>query len=842
MQLKGSSQYPKKPRSNLPLILGSVGGFFILIFLAGYITNQPASNGEITLAASTPFEPKSQEVPDDPAAFQTLALQIDYKGQQKLERKKQEAIKMGVHMASEDDWVRAVYGEGERLVPIKMRLKGDWLDHIKGKKQSFRIKVKQENTWNRLRTFSVQTPVARDHLNEWVFHQFLQREGLLTTRYDFIKLTINGKSKGVYAYEEHFEKILPEFNHRREGPIVKFSETAVWQARMSDLKARAKLGTNEGGFSSFEIADIEPFEDKKIAKAPHLKEQFEAAQNLMHAYKYGTKSASEIFDLDKMARYYAILDITRAYHGLVWHNQRFYFNPVIQKLEPIAFDGYTMDGSMNWIAKPFIGHQMNKRPGFFLGNLIFNLMFDEEFSEAYSRYLYHYSDTTVIRSLLNDLKNGINQREEFLKKDYPKYSYNRNYLIESAAKIRNMIMPHEETGISVRTQKASGDKLELRVSNRHTLALKIVGVGVKEGVLGDTLERPMMIPAFDPLQPPQYFPLEVAKDQKFVFFQLPGFDSLFSAPISPFKISSTFIPALSLFEDVILESNEVYQVLGNEVVFNPGNHRITERIIIPEGYVIRMGPGVELDFVNGAGLISKSPIFAMGDVETPVRIISSDRSASGFTILQPKEKSELHYVVFDQFNTLSYEGWQLTGAVTFYETQVLLNHCSFLNSQCEDALNLIRAEFELNGCMVRNAAFDGIDIDFSKGRIVNCMIENSGNDGVDFSGSRIDYYGTRIIGSGDKGISVGEETTITIHSCFVSGAKTALAAKDFSQVTVKQIQMEKVETGFAAYRKKPEYGPAKISVKTLQTEDVGVLHLIEKGSILEIDGKPVGTI
>ena len=91
MQLKGSSQTHKKPKSNLPLILGSVGLFFILLFLAGYITNEPYSSTKINLASSTPFDPQSQEISEDPAAFQTLALQIDYKGQQKLERKKQEA-------------------------------------------------------------------------------------------------------------------------------------------------------------------------------------------------------------------------------------------------------------------------------------------------------------------------------------------------------------------------------------------------------------------------------------------------------------------------------------------------------------------------------------------------------------------------------------------------------------------------------------------------------------------------------------------------------------------------------------------------------------------------------
>jgi len=37
-------------------------------------------------------------------------------------------------------------------------------------------------------------------------------------------MELNGQDMGVYAFEEHFDKLLIESNNRREGPIVKFSE------------------------------------------------------------------------------------------------------------------------------------------------------------------------------------------------------------------------------------------------------------------------------------------------------------------------------------------------------------------------------------------------------------------------------------------------------------------------------------------------------------------------------------------------------------------------------------------------------------------------------------------
>jgi len=59
-------------------------------------------------------------------------------------------------------------------------------------------------------------------------------------------------------------------------------------------------------------------------------------------------SPDRYFDLDKLARFTALIDITKGFHTLPWHNQRFYYNPVLCVLEPIAFDCYTEYGVFPW--------------------------------------------------------------------------------------------------------------------------------------------------------------------------------------------------------------------------------------------------------------------------------------------------------------------------------------------------------------------------------------------------------------------------------------------------------------------------------------------------------------
>ena len=116
-------------------------------------------------------------------------------------------------------------------IPIKLRFKGDWVDHLKGEKWSFRVVVLGENTFKGLKSFSIQSPHTRTFLDEWFMHKIFKKEDILTTRYEFIDVKLNNKQLGIYAYEEHFEKQLLESSNRREGPILKFNEEGLWETR-----------------------------------------------------------------------------------------------------------------------------------------------------------------------------------------------------------------------------------------------------------------------------------------------------------------------------------------------------------------------------------------------------------------------------------------------------------------------------------------------------------------------------------------------------------------------------------------------------------------------------------
>ncbi|MEM7369184.1 MAG: right-handed parallel beta-helix repeat-containing protein [Bacteroidota bacterium] len=779
------------------------------------------------------------------AAKDTSAQQLDIRigdaGMRKLRNKREKALYQGILFSSQDDWVKgSLIAEDNN--PAKFRFKGDWMDHLTGDKWSFRVKLKEPHAWNRMVTFSVQHPKTRNYLSEWEFHQLLDQEDILTTRFDFVHLRLNGQPKGIYAYEEHFEKQLLEYRARREGPIVKFSEQGVWNARKRRLDMELGGKEIEEVLNSKEAANAEPFKETTTLANPLLAEQFRVAQALMRQYQDGIKPASHIFQLEQLAKYYALTDLTRAYHSLVWHNQRFYFNPVNNKLEPIGYDGFTEDGFFPLTQAPFIGGDLLSRPKDPLFSDVLSSPFrDSSFLRHYIHYLDQYSRKGFVEEFLMDHQEARLARERLIQQEFPNYRF-QSSLLQHASRIRSVLFPLNDNSLKVFTEKKTDHLKQLQLTNYHLFPLEVVGWGKQSQQMLDTLARPLWVNPHTKHTSTSYKTLEVPLSATHLFFRMPGVNQVYVSRIEVWAAPASETPYQRLFSELTLSSTDVYTIDGTTLSFLPGEHRISTPIRIPSGYIVHFPAGTSLNFTNGSFFLSQSPVSMIGSAESPIRIYSSDKSAQGFSLIEAKKKSSLSWVIVEDFNTLSLAGWTLTGAVTFYESPVSIQHCSILNNHCEDALNIIRSNFELAHSKISFAYADGLDVDFSTGKIDHLEVFQAQNDGLDFSGSHITLSNSRIEEVGDKGISVGEEATVEVTSAQILRAKSGLVAKDLSQLTVKQVQLEDCNTGFAAYQKKPEYGGASIRVNNYQARRVEHLHLIEQGSKLWLKGKAVAGI
>ena len=771
-----------------------------------------------------------------------LNIRIDEKGMRKLEVRRRKAINTGIYFAQDDDWVKGKLRDQSEEISIKLRFKGDWMDHLAGKKWSFRIKVKEPNAWNRLMTFSIQRPETRDFLSEWVYHQWLGREDVLSTRYDFLNVSLNGEEKGIYAFEEHFEKQLLEFRGRREGPIVKFSEDGVWNARKRWMDMERGAVEIEETLNSYEAAIVLPFQESKTLANPQLAAQFKLAHSLMTQYKFGLKWVSEVFDIERLAKYYAITDLCQGYHSMVWHNQRFYYNPILSKLEPIGYDGFTADGIYRMNGKPFMGAEIEGTSGDFGDDLVMRPFLDQQFVARYLFYLNKFSQKTYVEHFWMDIAAALTIRMKLIQKEYPSYNYEVKGLLDQAARIQSLMYPLNDNSLRVFTQSTQADKSLLHISNYHILPIEVIGFGIGKTEMSDSLNENIWLSAHDRRALPTYEAIELPSTANYLFFRMPGTDSLYHSRISPWPKAIPQVPAQQLLANITLSSNELYRVEANQVYFPKGQHQLDQDIVIPAAYEVHIAAGAELDFIKGAKFISYSPISMYGTEEEVIRIYSSDQSAQGFSVLQADKPSVLHYVSFEHLNTLNDKGWNLTGAVNFYESEVQIDHCSFSYNHCEDALNLIRSPFKLSNSVISHTLADGLDVDFCQGEIRNTRCFKTGNDGMDFSGSQVSIYHTQVNQVGDKGISVGEESQVKIHDVTIQAARVGIASKDLSKLHIDQIHLIDCNIGFSAYQKKPEYGGASIRVDAYQAERVKHLHLIEQGSSLLLKGKRVDGI
>lgn len=785
-----------------------------------------------------------------------LKIYIDSIGINQLLLKREKAFKETILVQEKGDWVDAVIKENNIDIPVQLRLKGDWLDHLHGEKWSFRIRINGNYSWKNMSEFSIQNPNTRSFLNEWTYHKFLEKEDVLTPRYDFIPVYINNVFLGIYAYEEHFTKELLEHYERREGPILKFNEDGMWEVFRDYYKKREC-------FNYFDAAEIDAFKTKKIKKDPQLSRWYLQGFNLMQNFKEGNKKVSDIFNIEKMAKYFAITSLFNAEHSIYWHNLRFYFNPLSFELEPIPFDGYGREVNIPF-PNIIIGFDDNlkekclKKEEF----VVYNIFNDKEFIRTYLFYLEKYISTDYINNFISGLQEEIKTKEKMIQDDYILYSYNFDFLPNSAKNLTSELnnyktkflndeqtkfcldIPEKECDCQdllptkLNTLKAyfienNINEHEIEVNNYHCDKIILLGTGNLNII--NYFNEPIILEAYDYNKGPGKKIITFNGKHEKLFYKSQGGDILYSEKIQD-QIQKLKNSKKELLSNLSL--NEPYLNIDNNfITFNKGKYKIRKNLVFPEGYKIIINSGTNLDFTNGSLFYSNSPVEIKGDINNKIKITSSDNSARGFFINQAETKSLIENAEFSGFNSFNYNDWILTGAITFYKSDVVLRNVKIYKNHSEDAINIINSYYEAYNCTFLDIASDAFDSDFSNGIINDFKFENIKNDAIDCSGGNVQINNSKIYNGGDKGISVGENSSIKVYNTEINNVYLAIASKDLSTIEISNSQIDNCTFGLSAFIKKPEYGPANIITKNVKIQNTSVIYLIEEYSNLNYNGK-----
>jgi hypothetical protein len=267
----------------------------------------------------------------------------------------------------------------------------------------------------------------------------------------------------------------------------------------------------------------------------------------------------------------------------------------------------------------------------------------------------------------------------------------------------------------------------------------------------------------------------------------------------------------------------------------PGQWVLKESLVIPAGYTMRVSPATRLDLQAKALIVSYGALEWLGAEEAPVELTSSDGTGQGLVLLNASA-SRFERVVFSRLHAPNAAGWELTGAVTVYETPVVFRACRFLDAEAEDALNVVRSPFRVEGCEFGRTQSDAFDADFGEGVVAGSRFHETGNDAIDVSGTAAQVLDCTMERIGDKGVSAGEGSTLSGSRVRVDGARIGIASKDRSSAALDHVALAHCEIGLAAYQKKPAFGPAHIAVTSLTADRLEQFLLIERGSSVTVDG------
>ena len=782
-----------------------------------------------------------------------VTIDIKHKHVQKLVDKRDEALERQFLLTSPEDFVPGTVrftGADDGLhgpLDAQVRLKGDIVDHLEGAKWSFRVHLPGDATLLGMKRFSLHHPKTRNYLAEWALHRAMAREDVLALRYQFVSLTLNGRDLGIYAIEEHFEKRLIEHNRRREGPIVRFNEAMFWRqmATQKQVFEGAQV-SHSGDYSS---SEVDGFQTSTVLADPVLRAQFVRAADRLSRFRLGELPTSEVFDVDRLARYYALTDLFGAEHGARWHNERFYYNPVTTVLEPIFFDGDAGGpcvGLCGTLEGTFVGVE-NEPP---LESYWATLFSDPVFFRAYMRELTRVSQRSYLEEFLGEVSEELGRATAILHKEFVDCELDEEALYLNQDYIRGVLDP-------VRTMHGYAKQLEpgrvqLELAVIQILPIEVHAVTYRGEVLAEFRE-PVVLPARLTGVPVQYRRIDVdmpdgvevtpeTLSRLKVEHSIYGLDQRYEESMLPWPReakwqSSEGAPGpsdLSRFPFLEIDQAE------KEILIRRGAWQLTEDLVFPAGFTVTCTEGTSIDLVNSSALVSRSPLVFTGSGAAPVLVHSSDETGQGVIVLGVEERSTLSGVVFRGLGSPSRAGWNIPGAVTFYESPVTIDSCRFEDSRSEDALNILRAPFHVEHSTFARIGADAIDGDFCPdSMVVDSEFSDVTNDAIDVSGSRIVVRRVEVRRAGDKGLSAGENSEVEVDGLLVEDSEIAVASKDLSRVVLRYPTIRRCKVGFTAFQKKPEFGPSRIVAHGITSTDVEREFLIERGSDMNHGSKQI---
>lgn len=546
-----------------------------------------------------------------PETIQLLISDADY---QFLENKRQQSLDRGIQVNKGDNYVDCKVVHNGDTLKGEVRLKGHMTDHLEGDKWSFRVKTKDEMMG--MYRFSLQNPATRNYAYEWVYHQLLKNEDVIHLKYDFVSLKLNDKDLGIYAIEEHFGQHILRDNDRPPGAIIRWNPGLYWEHRLDELDG---VYLDEA-YSDYSSSFPEAYDRGKVADDTELSETYLKGATMLEAFRRGEKSTSEVFDIDKMARFHAVIDLVGGYHSLDWSDVKFYYNSETGKIEPVGYESFSVRETIK------IAGQRTPEDYATVGfNYHDRLFADREFFKLYIEHLQRICDEDYFGAFAEKIKPELDQKRGVLAQEfaYIKFSFQPYY--DNIELIRhNIELPKPFHAF---LQSSSDSTVSISITPVSDYPIDILSLMI-DGKKEFGLDSLFTLPPKARNTYAHYFNLSFNHDAKKVKnltlkARIPGGNTVFEVEVSDLQILPEEEEVST--NDVAEQDSVLVWVNDSTAMFNQPKIHIHGLVQIPDGKKLRIAPGQEVHFDEDGILLVNGKVEIFGSNDNEV-LISADKS------------------------------------------------------------------------------------------------------------------------------------------------------------------------------------------------------------------------
>ncbi len=745
--------------------------------------------------------------------FEKIEINIKFKNYLTLLEDRANAVKNGVGFDFRE--VNAKIKFNNKEFDSKVRLKGDLNDHWRSlNKISLRISLKGNSSIMGLKKFSLHKPSARQHPYDQLFQDMQSGMGNITSKHSYVDVYVNGEKWGKMNIEEHISKEFLERQGLKESLVLKFENNQHWKY--------SKMSKNY--YHEYNLSD-ERFHIVAYGSQDYLDEDI---YRRWYSYiaKENLKDNSDLYDNDSFTKSLLLALSWNSMHALAPTNSKYYFNPYSLRLEPITKD------------QPFFS-ELNYKLNIptFYNSLISSSLFKDNFNKNYN----------LVKDILKNSQESMDYWQSFFPLDE---KIKTDILIENLEKIPNNLNKYigfqeKSFDSDISISKEQSEELLDHIYARHfengeihiynlineDIAIKSIKI---DGTNIQDFQNIKYVSAKN-----NYSPTILSTDLIGIFDNRISIETQHNNNVRSYTLDYTHL--INSINNPLLNKSDmrnynfIKKVSNNSYRVVNGDWNIYEPIVIDGN--LEINENTSLRFDENAYMIIKGSARLIGSKGNEVILKPLKKSWKGLYVFEADSKSIFENVVISNVTFLNDGLLSLTGGVNFYKSDVDILNSKFINSTAEDALNIVKSNFNFKNVEFDNAISDAFDSDFSNGSIESSLFKNINGDAIDFSGSVVVINDSKFINIRDKAVSSGEASNISLENLQISNVGVGIASKDGSITNAKNVDIQNfILKAIMSYRKKDFYSQPEFYGKNIITDNKKSAFLRQVETAMEING------